>query len=155
MANLFFCCCSYTETAILFLHVASGQSHDAMLGKCFLRTARLGWDWWGDRGHPTEMWLFRWEESVWRGVRTQAHCLPPRRWDGVYMWLQWPRPTGTREGKKETRYSNTMLIIHIYYYLHSVWSNWNSSFPPVRTCRGFGCTDHCSGVMWEVPHTGP
>lgn len=28
-------------------------------------------------------------------------------------------------------------------------------FSSVRTCCGVGCTGHCSGVMREVPHTGP
>lgn len=103
----------FTETEILLVYVAKGKRHDAMLGKCFLRTAGLGWDWWGDRGYATKMWIPWWEESVWRGVWTQTHRLPAGRWNSVHLWLQWPRAAGTREGQEETRFGNVLIFLVI------------------------------------------
>lgn len=114
------CFCFFTETEkILLVYVAKGKRHDAMLGKCFLRTARLGWDWRGDRGYAAKMWILWWEESVWRGVWTQTHRLPAGRWNSVHLWLQWPRAAGTREGQEETRFGNVVMFFFFFDDYHT------------------------------------
>lgn len=98
----------FTGTVILLTWSTPGVGLEggvgnAVLGKCFLRSARFGRDRWGDCGGAPEMWFLSWEAGVRYWMWPTAHHISTGRRDCVHLWLQWHWAAGAREVSKETR----------------------------------------------------